>query len=53
GKVNTDEEVQHASQMGIRSIPTLVIFKGGQEVERVTGALPESHLRAMFDRILA
>ncbi|PDW02437.1 thioredoxin [Candidatus Viridilinea mediisalina] len=53
GKVNTDEEIQHASQMGIRSIPTLVIFKGGQEVQRITGALPESQLREVFDRVLA
>ena len=32
-KVNTDEEIQHASQLGIQGIPTLIIFKAGKEVD--------------------
>jgi thioredoxin 2 len=38
-KVNTEEQPQLGGQFGIQSIPTMVIFKGGKEVDRVSGAL--------------
>jgi thioredoxin 2 len=37
--VNTENEQMLASQYGIRSIPTLVVFKNGNEVSRQTGAM--------------
>lgn len=43
-KVNTDENPTVASQYGIRSIPTLMIFKGGQKVDMVVGAVPKTTL---------
>jgi thioredoxin 1 len=43
-KVNTDENPNVASQYGIRSIPTLMIFKGGQRVDTVVGAVPKTTL---------
>ena len=43
-KVNTDENPTVASQYGIRSIPTLMIFKDGQRVDMVVGAVPRSTL---------
>jgi thioredoxin 2 len=39
-KINTETEQQIAAQFGIRSIPTLAIFKDGKEMARVSGALP-------------
>jgi len=39
-KVNTDEEPALATAHGIRSIPTLVIFRGGREIARTSGAMP-------------
>lgn len=39
GKVNTETEQNLAARFGIRSIPTLVVFKGGKEVNRVAGAM--------------
>lgn len=51
-KVNTDEEIQHASQLGIQGIPTLIIFKGGQEIARMVGSRPESLYREAFDKVL-
>ena len=46
-KLNTDENPNVASQYGIRSIPTLMIFKGGQKVDTVVGAaVSYTHLRA-------
>ena len=38
-KINTEENPQISAQFGIRSIPTLIIFKNGVEVHRVSGAL--------------
>ena len=38
-KINTEAEQQMGSQFNIRSIPTLAIFKGGQEVTRMSGAM--------------
>ncbi|MEK6552025.1 MAG: thioredoxin [Bacteroidota bacterium] len=43
-KVNTDENYGISAQYGIRSIPTLGIFKDGKLVDAVIGAVPKSHL---------
>jgi len=43
-KLNTDEEAAIAGRYGIRSIPTLIVFRNGQEVARQAGALPASAL---------
>ncbi len=38
-KVNTEEQQAIAAQLGIRSIPTMILFSGGREVDRVSGAM--------------
>ena len=38
GKVNVDEAADIAAEFGIQSIPTLIIFKGGQKVDQIVGA---------------
>jgi len=43
-KVNTENEQNLGARFGIRSIPTLMVFKGGKEVHRVSGALDETSL---------
>ena len=45
-KLNVDENPLTASRYGVRSIPTLIIFKGGQEVDRLVGALPKQAIAA-------
>lgn len=40
GKVNVDEQQELAARFGVMSIPTLILFKGGQQVEQVIGANP-------------
>jgi thioredoxin 2 len=44
-KLNTEEEQMLASQWGIRSIPTLILFKQGKEAARISGALPLAQLK--------
>jgi thioredoxin 2 len=43
-KVDTEAEQALAARYGIRSIPTLALFKGGRELDRVSGALPGQQL---------
>jgi thioredoxin 1 len=43
-KMDVDENPRTAMQYGIRSIPTLIIFKGGQVTEQIIGAVPKRHL---------
>ncbi|MBK9941251.1 MAG: thioredoxin [Kouleothrix sp.] len=52
-KVNTDEDSQWASQLGIMAIPTMVVFKNGEEIGRVQGARPRANLKQVFDQIIA
>lgn len=49
-KVNTDEQQDLAAQYGIRSLPTVKLFKAGAPVDEFMGAQPESSVRAMIDR---
>ena len=51
-KVNTDEEQMYASQLGIMAIPTMVVFKGGREVQRIQGAAPKRILKERFEQAL-
>lgn len=44
-KVNVDENQRLARQYGVQSIPTMLIFKNGKEVDRLVGALPENQIR--------
>nr|YP_002049397.1 Thioredoxin [Paulinella chromatophora]ACB43187.1 Thioredoxin [Paulinella chromatophora] len=49
-KLNTDENPTIASQYGIRSIPTLMIFNEGQKVDTVVGAVPKSTLSVTIEK---
>jgi len=49
-KVNVDEESAVAGELGVRSIPTLVVFKDGKAVEGVVGALSKAELRGLVGR---
>ncbi len=51
-KVNTDESQQNASQLGVQGIPTMILFSGGQEVDRAVGALPKAALKDRIDRVI-
>lgn len=51
-KVNTDENPQTSARFGVRSIPTLLVMRGGQVVNQLAGALPKSQLDAWLDQSL-
>jgi len=51
-KVNTEANPQLGGQFGIRSIPTMVLFKGGKEVDRVSGALSADQIRQWVSRYI-
>lgn len=51
-KLNTDENPRIASQFGIRSIPTLLVFKEGAVVGQIVGFRPKSDLQKRLDAVL-
>jgi putative thioredoxin len=53
GKLNTEEQQEIAAQFGIRSIPTVKLFRNGQPVDEFMGALPERSVREFLDRHVA
>jgi thioredoxin 1 len=51
-KVDIDENQQVAQQFGIRSIPTLLLFKGGKVVDQIVGAVPKTKLEDSIKKAL-
>jgi len=51
-KVNADEQQMLAQQLGVRSLPTVMVIKEGQPVDGFSGAQPESAVREMLDKYL-
>ena len=49
GKVNVDEAPGAAQTYGVSSIPSLMVFKGGEVVERLVGVQPKSRLQESLD----
>ena len=48
GKVNVDEEMELAMQLGVSSIPTLVVLKNGQTVARAVGYRPKAEIEKLL-----
>ena len=49
GKVNVDEQSELAVRFGVMSIPTLLVFKGGELVQTAVGARPKAAILALLD----
>jgi thioredoxin 1 len=52
GKLNVDENQKSTHRYGIRSIPTLIIFKDGEPVDKIIGALPKGYIVDAIERAL-
>jgi len=52
-KVNVDESGDLSNRFGIRSIPTLVVFKDGRVVDQMIGAAPKEQIRRLIEKHLA
>ena len=48
GKVNVDDEMELAQQFGIMNIPTMILFKNGEKVNQIVGAVPKENILAML-----
>jgi thioredoxin 1 len=51
-KLDTDESPKTAMSLGINSIPTLVFYKDGKQVERLVGARPRGDIEAVVKRLM-
>ena len=49
-KLNVDENPNTAQKYGVRGIPTLILFKGGQIEEQIVGAVPKAQLEAILSK---
>lgn len=51
-KVNTDNSPEWASRFGVYGIPTLILFKSGEEADRVVGVVPKKTLQQKLENVL-
>lgn len=52
GKVNVDENPATPGQYGVRGIPTMILFKDGQIVDQLVGAVPKNQLEGLLQKAL-
>ena len=51
-KLNIDDNIRTAQRFGVMSIPTMILFKNGEEVRRIVGAMPKARLAAEIEEYL-
>jgi thioredoxin 1 len=49
-KVNADENQRTSARFGVRSLPTMILFKDGKPVAQIVGAVPKSRIDAVLDQ---
>ncbi len=52
-KIDTEENFNTTDRYGIRGLPTLLLFKGGEQVDQIMGAQPRVKLRLSLEKVLA
>ena len=51
-KMNVDDNPRTPAQFGVRGIPNIILFKGGEVKEQIVGAVPKAHLVKAIDRVV-
>ncbi len=51
-KLNVDENKQTPGKYGVRGIPTLMVFKNGEVVDQIVGAVPKSRIKELLDKVI-
>jgi thioredoxin 1 len=51
-KMNVDDNPKTPAQFGVRGIPNLILFKGGEVKEQIIGAVPKAHLVKAIDKVV-
>lgn len=51
-KVNVDENRSLAQKYGVMSLPTMIVFKNGEQLEKLTGYMPKPNLAAKLEKVL-
>lgn len=51
-KMNVDDNPATPGKYGVRGIPTLILFKNGQVVDQVVGAVPKTQIKSLIDKVL-
>ncbi len=52
-KIDTEENFNTMDRYGIRGLPALLVFKGGEQVDQIMGAQPKANLRRSLEKVLA
>ena len=52
-KLDTEENVDTPARLGVHGLPTLMVFKGGEQVDQVVGFRPKGDLKRVLDKVLA
>ena len=51
-KLDTEENVDTPARLGVRGLPTIMVFKGGEQVDRITGLRSKGDLKRVLDKVL-
>lgn len=51
-KMNVDDNPSTPGKYGVRGIPTLILFKNGQVVDQVVGAVPKTQIKSLIDKVM-